>query len=119
MNVVQVTVVVVATTSKEGSDRPTLSLGSAQDTLITSLAAVNTSLIVSVIAPGPVLMPWEDDVSTILYHGLPGQESGNALADVLFGHVNPSARYRTSAVLLEGCTIAVSVNYCNVLVYDL
>lgn len=43
---------------------------------------------------GPVLMPWANhpNVKAILWPGLPGQESGNSIADVLFGDLNPSAR---------------------------
>lgn len=39
-------------------------------------------------------MPWVDhpNIKAIVWPGLPGQESGNALADVLYGDVNPSAR---------------------------
>jgi beta-glucosidase len=39
-------------------------------------------------------MPWADhpNIKAIVLAGLPGQESGNSLADVLFGDVNPSAK---------------------------
>lgn len=85
-------VVSVATTSGEGSDRPTLGLGDSQDELVVSIASVNPRTIVSVVSPGAVLMPWSKDVSAIVESWLPGQEAGNALADILFGNINPSAR---------------------------
>jgi beta-glucosidase len=39
-------------------------------------------------------MPWVDhpNIKAIVWPGLPGQESGNSLADILFGDVNPSGR---------------------------
>jgi beta-glucosidase len=85
-------VVVVATTSSEGSDRETLALGGTQDDLVTAVLAANPRTIVSVRSPGAVLMPWAAAVPAILLSWLPGQEAGNGLADVLFGVVNPSAR---------------------------
>ena len=87
-----VAIVVVATTCGEGSDRETLALGNNQDALVSAIAAANPSTIVAVNTPGAVLMPWSEEVSAILISWLPGQEAGNALADVIFGDVNPSAR---------------------------
>ena len=87
-----VAVVVVATTSSEGSDRTTLSLGDAQNSLVTAVAAAQKRTIVAVHAPGAVLVPWTDAVAALLIDWMPGQESGNALADVLFGFVNPSGK---------------------------
>ncbi|RYH32258.1 glycosyl hydrolase [archaeon] len=85
-------IVVVATSSCEGSDRDNLSLGEAQDSLVSTIAAANPHTIVDVVTPGAVLMPWSGDVSGLLISWMPGQEAGNALADVLFGSVNPSGR---------------------------
>jgi beta-glucosidase len=87
-----IVIVNVATTCGEGNDRPTLALGDGQDELIDALIAANPRTIVSVVSPGPVLMPWAKQVPAVIESWLPGQEAGNALADVLFGLVNPSAR---------------------------
>lgn len=85
-------IVMATTTSCEGSDRKDLSLGNNQDELITTVAAANKRTIVALDVPGAVLMPWADLVPAILVAWMPGQEAGNALADILFGKVNPSAR---------------------------
>jgi beta-glucosidase len=85
-------VVVVATTTTEGKDRDSLALADADNTLITTVASVNSRTIVDVRPPGAVLMPWVNQVPAILISWFGGQEAGNGLADVLFGKVNPSAR---------------------------
>jgi beta-glucosidase len=87
-----VAVVNVATTCGEGNDRETLALGDGQDELVQAILAANPRTVVSVVAPGPVLMPWSKQVPAVLMSWLPGQEAGNALADVLFGKLSPSAR---------------------------
>ena len=87
-----VIIVVVATTSGEGYDRPSLQLGNGQDELVLALYNSNPHIIVVVMTPGAVLMPWANDISTILICFLPGEQAGNGLADVLFNTHNPSAR---------------------------
>jgi beta-glucosidase len=75
-------------------DRNNLSLWNNGDALIEAVAAVNPNTIVVIHAVGPVLMPWinNPNVTAVVLAGLPGQESGNSLVDVLFGAVNPSGK---------------------------
>ena len=47
-------------------------------------------IIVVINAPGPINVPWKDDVDAIVFSGMGGAESGNGLVDVLFGDLNPS-----------------------------
>ena len=87
-----VAIVVIATTSSEGSDRPNLTFPNGQDDLVWAVAAAQPNTIVVMINPGAVLTPWSEAVQAVLSMFLPGQEEGNALADVLFGDVDPGGR---------------------------
>ena len=88
-------VVVVGTgpqVETEGRDRATLALPDGQDDLVRAVAAVNARTVVVVNVGAPVLMPWREDVAAVLVAWFPGQEFGSALADVLFGLVEPGGR---------------------------
>ena len=58
--------------------------------LIEEISQINQNVIVIINSPGPVNMDWKDKVKGIIFGGLAGPESGNGIADVLFGDVNPS-----------------------------
>lgn len=74
----------------EGFDQPDLSLPSGQDALIAAVAAANPNTIVVLETGGPVDMPWLDDVAAVLQAWYPGDHGGKAIAEILFGDVNPS-----------------------------
>jgi len=76
----------------EGMDAPDLSLPNGQDALIEAVAAANPNTIVVLETGGPVLMPWLDKAGAVLEAWYPGARGGEAIADVLFGKVNPSGR---------------------------
>jgi beta-glucosidase len=76
----------------EGSDRPGLELPCAQTELIEQVSAVNPNTIVVLNTGAPVAMPWLDKVAAVLEGWFAGQESGNAITEVLFGDVNPSGK---------------------------
>jgi beta-glucosidase len=76
----------------EGADRD-FQLPPGQDELIEKIAAANPNTIVTVTAGGSVdASRWVDHVAGLLQNWYPGQEGGTALAEVLFGDVNPSGR---------------------------
>jgi beta-glucosidase len=76
----------------EGADRTGLELPYNQDKLISELAKVNKNLIVINISGNAVAMPWVKEVPAILQGWYLGTETGNALAAVLVGDVNPSGK---------------------------
>jgi len=89
-------VVIVAglsdTYESEGHDRPDMSLPGDQEALIRAVAAVNPRTVVVVNAGATVAMDWVEAVDSVLLAYYPGQEGGHALADILFGDVNPSGK---------------------------
>ncbi len=89
-------VVVSDDTESEATDRPSLNLPSAQDELIAAVAAVNPHTTVVINAGAPVVMPWLGQTGAVLDAWYPGQTSGTALADVLFGRVNPGGHLPVS-----------------------
>ena len=94
-----VAVVVVGTTEEvesEGFDRSSLALPGRQDELVRRVAEANPRTVVVVNAGAPVLLPWADDVAAVLLAWFPGQEFGNALADVLLGVLEPGGRLPTT-----------------------
>jgi beta-glucosidase len=90
--VAEIAVVFVHTDETEGDDRPDLKLPGTQDQLIETVAGVNKKTIVVLDTGGPVLMPWIDKVAAVLEAWYSGQEDGNAIAEVLYGDFNPSAK---------------------------
>jgi beta-glucosidase len=76
----------------EGFDRPDLELVGKQRELIEAVAAANKKTVVVLNTGSPIAMPWLGQVAAVLEAWYPGQECGNAIADVLFGAVNPSGK---------------------------
>jgi len=96
-----VAVVFVGVFSSEGSDRPNLSLGNGQDELIAAVAAAQPNTVVVIHSPGAVLVPWINSVPAAIAAFYPGEEAGNAIADVLFGDANPSGKLPITFPLTE------------------
>jgi beta-glucosidase len=82
----------VAMHSDEGSDRPDLFLTPKDAAMAAAVTAVQPRTIVALNNPGAVVMPWADAAGAIIASWYSGQEMGNALADILWGDVNPSGR---------------------------
>jgi beta-glucosidase len=71
---------------------PSLALPEHQDDLIAKVAAANPHAVVVVESGGPVTMPWAGQVSAILEAWYAGSRGSDAVANVLFGDVNPSGK---------------------------
>jgi beta-glucosidase len=88
----QVAIVFVNQFMSEGRDAATLGLPDNQDALVSAVAAANPHTIVVIESGGPVSMPWVGNVNGVLEAWYPGIGGAQALAAILFGDVNPSAR---------------------------
>jgi beta-glucosidase len=86
-----VAVVMVGDHASEGHDQD-IALSGNQDRLVEAVAAANPHTVVVLKTGSAILMPWLDKVPAILDAWYPGEEDGNAVADVLFGDVNPSGK---------------------------
>ncbi|KAH9016755.1 glycoside hydrolase family 3 protein [Lactarius hengduanensis] len=76
-------------------DRNNLTAWHNGDALVKAVAAQNNNTIVVVNSVGPIILePWIDhpNVTAVVWAGLGGTETGNALVDILYGAVNPSGR---------------------------
>jgi hypothetical protein len=76
-------------------DRKNLTLWGGADALIEAIAAVNPNTIVVLHTVGPVIVEAyknHPNVTGIIWAGLPGQESGNSIVDVLYGKINPTGK---------------------------
>jgi len=86
-------IVVALINSREGLDYRSLRLNESEVTLIEKVAEVQPRTVVVLISSSTVWTdPWRAKVPAIIHAGLAGQEMGNALADIIFGDVNPSGR---------------------------
>jgi len=80
----------------EGFDRMDMKLPGEQNKLIKEVLKVNKNTVVVLNVGSPIEMPWIDKAQTVLQLWYNSQEQGNALADVLFGDVNPSGKLPTT-----------------------
>lgn len=76
----------------EGHDRPSLNLEGQIDAIIPEIGAVQSKTVAVISVPGSILTDWRDKVPAILTNLLPGEQVGNALADLVFGKIPPQAK---------------------------
>ncbi|KAK4610457.1 putative beta-glucosidase I [Fulvia fulva] len=80
----------------EGYDRDHMDLPPGSDELIEAVIAANPNTTVVVQSGTPVTMPWASKAKAIVQAWYGGNETGNAIADVVFGDVNPSGKLSLS-----------------------
>lgn len=76
----------------EGQDRSDMKLPYNQDQVIEAVLEANPNTVIVIMAGSPVEMLWRNKAKSILWCYYAGMETGNALADVILGNVNPSAK---------------------------
>ena len=94
-----VAIVFVSQWESEGMDLPSLNFTDVihsapidQDALVAAVAAANPRTIVVMENGGAQVMPWLDQVAAVLEAWYPGERGGDAMANILFGAVNPSGK---------------------------
>jgi beta-glucosidase len=85
-------IIYVSDAEGEETDLTTLDLSSADETMIEDVAAANPNTIVVINSGSPVVMPWLNDVAGVFENWYGGQETGAAVAALIFGTVNPSGK---------------------------
>jgi beta-glucosidase len=95
----EVAIVFVSQWESEGMDVPSLNFTDVihtppidQDALVNAVAAANPNIIVVLENGGPKFLPWLSNVNAVLEAWYPGQKGGEAIANILFGDVNPSGK---------------------------
>ncbi|WP_214071441.1 glycoside hydrolase family 3 C-terminal domain-containing protein [Mucilaginibacter sp. dw_454] len=91
-----VAIVYVGTTlnvEAEGKDRTSLGLPGNQEELVKAVLAVNPRTIMVLMNAGPLTIPYiKENAPAILEAWWPGEQGGNAIADALFGNINPGGK---------------------------
>lgn len=88
----------------EGFDREHMRMPEGHVELIERMADINENVIVVLMCGSAVEVPWIDRVKAVLYAGLPGEAGGEAIANLLFGEVNPSGKLaETWPITYEDC----------------
>jgi len=86
-------------------DRNNLTFWQGGDTLVRNISAICNNTILVMHTVGPVLIgdyANNPNITAILWAGLPGEQSGNSIVDVLYGRVNPGAKLPFTLAAAQG-----------------
>lgn len=99
-------------TSGEGFDLSSLELPGVQQKLLEAVAVTGRLLIVVPIAGKPLAIPWvKEHADALLVQWYAGEQQGRAMADILFGRVNPSGRLNVSFPRFTGNTPCFYIHF--------
>lgn len=98
----QVAIIVAGIVEGEFRDRALLGLPGHQEALIREVAATGTPVVVVIVGGSAVTMPWLESVDGVLDVWYPGEAGGQAVAEVLFGAVDPGGRLPITFPIAEG-----------------
>lgn len=76
----------------EGFDRPNMDIPGSTNRLISEVCKVNKNVVVVNQSGSPVTMPWVNEIQGLIQAWYGGNETGNTIADVLYGDINPSGK---------------------------
>ncbi len=96
----------------EGFDREDMQMPQGHIRMIRAVAAANPNTVVVLQCGSPVECSWAEEVRAILYMGLCGQAGGGAVANLLYGKVNPSGKLAESWPYVYGDVPSADV-YCR------
>jgi beta-glucosidase len=98
-----VAIIVAGTDEGEFRDRARLALPGHQETLIERVSATGKPTVVILVSGGAVTMSsWLERAGAVLHAWFPGEDGGNAVADVLFGDYTPAGRLPMTFPVSEG-----------------
>ena len=80
----------------EGFDRNDMKMPAGHLRMIEAVVSANPNTVVVLLCGSAVECPWADEVKAVLHMGLPGQAGGEAIANLLYGRVNPSGKLAES-----------------------
>jgi beta-glucosidase len=100
-----VVVLMAGLVATEGADQPGANMLNDQNRMLDELLGINPTTVVVLKDSNPVLMPWIDKAPAVLEAWNQGAEDGHAVADLLFGVVNPSGKVPTSYPRSEDDTL--------------
>lgn len=96
----------------EGKDRTDMKLPYGQDEVIEELLKIKPDMTIVMYAGSPVEMPWLNEAKALVWSYYNGMEGGNAIAEVLFGKENPSAKLAETFIKAEtDCPARTGVNF--------